>query len=205
MSKIYIILALVLIVLAGGLILLPASHKTNDVKPEILFKEINNPARYLSVDLVAERLINEDPSVMLIDIRTPDQFESYSLPGAFNIPLDEIALPDWMDYLNQEDMDVVLYSNGDVISDQAWIICSRLGYKNLYVMSGGLNLWFEDIMQPVAPVETAPSEDFDLYAFRRAASIHFGGSMVDISTETTVAEPVKLIKREKKTVAEGGC
>lgn len=205
MSKIYIVLAFVLIGLAGGLLLLPESKMNSELPPELLFKGIADQARYVSVDHVAERLINEDPSIMLIDIRTPDQSLAYSLPGAVSIPLDEIMLPDWTDYLNQTAMDVVLYSNGDVYAEQAWIICTRMGYKNLYVMSGGLNQWFADIMQPVAPAATSPSEAFDLYDFRRAARIHFGGGSIEISSGSQEPAPVKLIKREKKATAEGGC
>ena len=205
MSKIYIVLAFVLIGLAGGLLLLPESKVNNELPPELLYKAITDHARYVRVDHVAERLINEDPSIMLIDVRTPDQSVAFSLPGAVSIPLDEIMLPDWTDYLNQADVDVVLYSNGDVYAEQAWILCTRLGYKNLYVMSGGLNQWFADIMQPVAPAITAPSEAFDLYDFRRAARMHFGGGSIEISSGSQDAVPVKLVKRQKKVTAEGGC
>ncbi len=205
MSKTYVILSIVLIGLAFGLILLPETNRTNEIEPEILYKEIIDPSRYLSADLVAERLINEDPSIMLVDVRSYDQYEAYSLPNAVGIPLDEILLPEWEDYFMQEDMDVVLYSNGDVFSDQAWVICTRLGYRNLYVLSGGLNQWFNDIMQPAPPPETAPSEAFDLYSFRRAACFHFGGGSIDMGTSMSDQEPIKLVKREKKVISEGGC
>lgn len=205
MSKLYIVLALVLILLAGGLLFLPEKERNVEVNPEKLYKAIKNKARYLSVDQVAERLINEDPSIMLIDVRSPDQAYEYALPGSMNIPLDEILLPDWEDYLDQEGMDVVLYSNGDVLADQAWILCSRMGYKNLFVMTGGLNQWFTDIMQPVPPAETDPSEDFDLYSFRLAARSHFGGGSVEVKSEELTSEPVKIVKRKKKTISEGGC
>lgn len=205
MSKLYIVLAVVLIGLAGGLLLLPDTTRTEETNPELLFKAINNKARYLSVDYVAERLINEDPSILLIDVRSPDQSYEYSLPGSMSIPLDEILLPDWRDYLDQENMDVVLYSNGDVLADQAWILCTRQGYGNLYVMEGGLNKWFDVIMQPRRPDETAPSEAFDRYAFRQAARIHFGGGTIEFESESDQPQPVQIIKREKKTITEGGC
>jgi len=205
MSKRYILILVVLTALAFGLLVLPDSKRSKDVKPELLLKEINSPSRYLSVDLVAERLIDEDPSIMLIDVRSPDQSAEYFLPGAFSIPLDEIILADWEDYLNQEDMDVVLYSNSDLFADQAWILCTRLGYKNLYVMKGGLNEWFATIMQPQSPPETASKEEFDLYSFRKAARQYFGGgSNIEIETDLP-KENIVVKKRVKKVVAEGGC
>ncbi len=93
MSKTYIVLTLVAVLVAVGLLFLPENERYNETNPELLIKEINDPARFLSVDLIAERLIDEDPSLMLIDVRTAKQFADYSLPNAINIPLDKILLP----------------------------------------------------------------------------------------------------------------
>ncbi len=205
MSKTYIVLASILIIFAGGLLLLPDMNRSKELPPELLFKEINDPARYVSVDLVAERLINEDPAILLVDVREEEESAAFALPGAIHIPFAGIAEPGWRGYLGQEHMDVVFYSNGDMLADQAWIVCTRMGYRNLYVMSGGLNQWFTDIMQPEAPPATAPSEAFDLYSFRKAAAAHFGGGSPAVQTEVEEAEPVMLERRKKKTVTEGGC
>ena len=205
MTKTYIILAIVLIGFAFGLILLPEHKTTNEANPEILLKEAFSKSRFLSPDQIADRLINEDPSIFLIDVRTPDQYQEYSLPGAFNIPLDEMILSDWKDYLDQEDMDVVLVSNGGLYADQAWMLCKRMGYNNLYVMEGGLNAWFKNIMQAEMPAETAAKEDFDLYAFRKGAARYFGGGS-EIEVESSIPkENIVVKRREKKNVAEGGC
>jgi rhodanese-related sulfurtransferase len=205
MSKTYIILASILLVIAGGMLFLPDMNRSREMPPELLFKEINDPARHVSADYVADRLINEDPAMLLVDVRTAAESKAFSLPGSVNIPLAGIADPEWRDYLGQDYMDVVLYSNGDLHADQAWIICTRMGYRNLYVMSGGLNGWFTDIMQPQLPPATAASEEFDRYAFRKAASAFFGGGPVEVTGGGNDAEPVMLERRKKKTVTEGGC
>ena len=176
-----------------------------EINPELLIKEINDPARFLSVDQVAERLINEDPSIMLIDVRSTEQYEEYALPRSINIPLERILDPEWKDYLYQDNMDVVLYSNSDLFADQGWILYTRLGYKNLYVLKGGLNQWFKDIMQPLPPPETAPSEEFDLYSFRQAACQYFGGGSQAVVSADQPKRQVTFIKRKKKTTAAGGC
>lgn len=205
MSKAYITLTIIAVLVALVLLFLPERINYEETKPEMLIKEINDPARYLSVDQVAERLINEDPSLMLIDVRNADQYNKYSLPGAFNIPLGNLLEPEWIDYLNQDDMDVVLFSNGDVYADQAWILCTRLGYKNLYVIKGGLNKWYSNIISPNKPKETAPSEEFDRYSFRLAASQYFRGDS-DVSIQADMSNEKVIIKRKKKKVnTAGGC
>lgn len=205
MSKTYLVLTIVAVLVASGLLFLPEKANYDETKPELLLKEINDPARYLSVDLVAERLIDEDPSIMLIDVRSVEQFGEYSLPRSVNIPLSQILQPEQMDYLYQEDMDIVLYSNDDLYADQAWILCTRLGYKNLYVLKGGLNQWYISILNPSEPAETEPTEKFDLYSFRLAASQYFrGGADVHVDAGTS-KEKIIIKKRVKKTTTAGGC
>lgn len=205
MSKTYIALTLVAVLVAVGLLFLPENERYNETNPELLIKEINDPARFLSVDMIAERLIDEDPSILLIDVRTANQYAEYSLPNSVNIPLDQILLPDWQDYLNQENKDVILYSNSDLSADQAWILCTRLGYKNLYVLKGGLNNWFTCIVNPTEPAETDPTEDFALYSFRLAASQYFGGG-TDANVQADLPkENIVVTKRHKKTTTAGGC
>jgi rhodanese-related sulfurtransferase len=203
-SRTYLILAILLAGLAFVLVLLPKTTRNKEIQPELLIKKINDPARFLSPDFIAERLINEDPSIMLIDVRSPEQFVEFTMPGAMNIPLSEVIKPDWEEYLNQDDKDLIFFSNDDLYADQAWILCTRLNYKNLYVMKGGLNQWFKDIINPVLPVETAPKEEFDLYSFRKAASLYFSGAGNDIQVENKNEKNI-LIKREKKTTTAGGC
>lgn len=205
MSKTYIILTIIAVLIAVGVLFLPVHKNYKETEPRLLLKEMNDPARFLSVDIVAERLINEDPSLMLVDVRTIEQYNAYSLPRSINIPLDQILLPESKDYLDQDNMDVVLYSNSDLFADQVWIICARLGFKNQYVLKGGLNNWYTCIMNPVKPAETAPTEEFDLYSFRMAASQYFrGGSDVNVQTDLS-KENIVIKKRQKKITTTGGC
>ncbi len=205
MSKTYIILASVLILVALGLVFLPDTQKREQIPPEKLLKEVMSSSRFVSPDLVARRLIDEDPAILLVDVRPGKAYTSYSLPGAINIPLENILSDDWKPYLDQNDVDIVFFSNDDLQADQAWILCSRLGYENLYVMEGGLNRWFAQIMQPEKPPVTASSDEFDLYTFRKAAGMYFGGGTSDLSDADNTKEDIKIIKRTKKTVTAGGC
>ena len=98
---------------------------------------------------------------MLIDTRSSDQYELYSLPGAMSVPLEELidstGVIDqmWEGYLGLEDMNTILFSNGDITADQVWVLCTRMGIENLFVMEGGLNRWVETILKPIAPSEFA--------------------------------------------------
>ena len=82
----YKILAIIFLVLAGGLVLLPKYQKQEGIKSEELLSHANSPERYISTDQIANKIINQDPSFILVDVRDEDSYNKYSLPNAVNIP-----------------------------------------------------------------------------------------------------------------------
>lgn len=207
----YKILAAVLILLAGGLVLLPKYQKHEGIKPEELLSNTISPERYMTTDRLAHIIINQDPSFILIDVRDEKSFASYTLPNAINIPLEKLFDEGSDSYLNQNQFDVVLFSNDNFHADQAWILCNRLGYKNLRVLKGGINQWFTTIINPLKPEENMPAAAHELYATRKAASMFFGvvyPEQVKVEAPKIVKEaPKKVItvEKKKKAEAEGGC
>lgn len=206
----YKLLAAILVLLAGGLVLLPKYQKHEGIKPQELLSNVINPERYLSTDQLAHKLINKDPSFILVDVRDEKSYENYSLPNAINIPLKKLLDEDSEAYLNQNQFDVVLFSNDNFYADQAWILCNRLGYKNLRVLKGGTNRWFSTIINPLKPSEDMTAEEFELYSTRKAASMYFGVVYPDQvaieGSESKIEAPKKVITvQKKKKAAEGGC
>jgi len=209
-KKRYIFMSVVFIGLALLLVLLPEKHASNQLKPEQLLQEINDNTRYVSTDEVAEKLIYGDAYLQLIDVRSPEDFKHFHLKGAVNIPLDSLLNRDNKgNYVNEDllDQDIVtnvFYSNGTIYSNQAWVLIRRLNYQNNYVMKGGLNRWVETVIRPERPLKTASQSEFNLYNFRRAASMFFGGGT--ISTSSTDNVPIPIIKKKSSAKEEeGGC
>lgn len=204
MNKNYIILAVLFLILAGGLLVLPERENYQQIKPEELMRDIVQTSRYVTTDQVAEMLIEGDPTIMLIDVRDAYDYFEYSLPKAHNIPLDSIMVDEYQDYLGIDNLNVVFFSNDDIRSDQAWVIAKRMGYGSIYVLKGGLNCWINTIIQPKVPEETASKEDFELYDLRRGASMYFTGAEIATTTEGG-AKSVTVVRKKKTSVAEGGC
>ncbi len=203
-----LILASILIPL--GLII--AAVPENTTKPykltaEELLNEVKEELQFVHPDQVADLLINNDPSLQLIDVRSSAEFEKFSLPGAINIPLENLLSDDFEDLVNQDVKLNVFYSNGSNSANEAWMITRQLGYKNNYVLQGGLNYWVETIMNPEQPAETSPNEEFAKYDFRKGAGAALGGAAMVPSTNKTKAPAVKppIVKRKKKRSVQGGC
>lgn len=207
----YKLLAAILILLAGGLVLLPKYQKHEGIKPQQLLSNVISSERYISTDQLAHKLINRDPSFILIDVRDEKSYANYSLPYAINIPLKKLLDEDSKAYLNQNQFDVVLFSNDNFYADQAWILCNRLGYKNMRVLKGGTNRWFSTIINPLKPSENMTAEEFELYSTRKAVGMYFGvvypDQVTSEASETKIEAPKKVItvQKRKKKVAEGGC
>jgi len=181
---------------------------TSPLQPEDFLKAIHTNNRFVDSDEIAKKMINQDPILQLIDVRSPQEFAAYHLPGAINIPFENVLDEKWTSTLNQDILELVFYSNDDVFAEQAWAICKQKGYSNLYVLDGGLNRWFETIMLPPEPSETDPIEDFELYQFRVGASIYFGSGSVNTFEEPVTPRKVKNtvpIQKKVKREAEGGC
>lgn len=176
------------------------------LNPEQLLEQVNSGMQYFSPDQIADMIINEDPSFLLIDVRGQAEYEKYHLPGAINIPLTDILSEDWKDYLNQDMRQNIFYSNGTVKANEAWMLTVQLGYKNNYVLQGGMNYWVESIMNPTPPPSTSPDEEIAKYNFRQGAGMKLGGGAeVDQTAEQTAPALPKIAPKPVKKRTQGGC
>jgi len=202
-------LKLAAIFLPLGLIIAAVPENTTKVyklTAEELLVEAQEGAQFMSTDEIADMLVQKDPSFQLIDVRAQNEFEKFHLPNAINIPLIDILSDDWADVLDQDVKMNVFYSNGNLKSNEAWMITRQLGFENNYVMQGGLNYWAETIMNPTAPASTSPDDEIAKYDFRKGASMALGGGAISNTKSTKSNSPKPVIKRKKKKKrAAGGC
>lgn len=170
-----------------------------------LLEEVKEGIQFVSTDQIADMVIQQDPSLQLIDVRSSDEFEKFHLPGAINVPISSILNDEWEAYLNQDVKMNVFYSNGNTTANEAWMITRQLGYLNNYVMMGGLNHWAETIMNPEKPASTSPNDEFARYDFRKGASQALGGGSLETSSDSGAAAPPPVQARPKKKKVAGGC
>lgn len=207
----YVLMALILLILAGGLVMLPKVEKQEGIHAEQLLNKAISTERYVSTDELSDKIISQDPSFILVDVRDPQSFNEYSLPNAVNIPLRNLLDEEYEAYINQTQYDVIFYSNDNFYADQAWVLGNRLGYQNLRVLKGGINEWYNSIINPTVPNEQLAAEDFELYSTRKAASMFFGvmypeqNRVEEPVIEKPAARKVVPVKKKKKRPVEGGC
>lgn len=109
---------------------LPQSPSSSDV-----------PVRKPSVDAGTLRQLLEEPGApRLLDVRTPAEFESAHIPGAYNVPLDALK-EHRREIVERIDEDVVLLCASGVRSAQAEEALAAAGLPNLRVLEGGMQAW----------------------------------------------------------------
>ena len=207
MERKYTILATFLIVLALGLVILPKKNELKETNPKALLSAVVEKSRYLTVDQITHRIIENDPTLMLIDLRPSDQFKIFSLPGSLNILPDSLLTRAYMELFNQPGKDKVLYGNADLTAERAWLLCSRYALNRIYVMKGGMNEWFITFVKEKPLTGTLSTSDLDLISFRKAARQFLIGSgeTGNASATTPTIEKVQVIRKAPKAAAGGGC
>jgi rhodanese-related sulfurtransferase len=202
---------LAMFIIPMGLIIAAVpQNKTNPYKltAEEVLNEANTRSQFVTADMVADMIVKRDPSLRLIDVRSQEEFEKFSLPGAINIPSANLLSEEYADILNQDIKMNVFYSNGTLSANEAWMITRQLGYTNNYVLEGGLNYWFDTILNPQKPASVNSDEEFAKYDFRKSAGQALGGGGLTVQSATDQgnlsAKPtVKATAKKKK--ASGGC
>ena len=174
-----------------------------------ILDELKSGTQYLEPEQIAQMLVEKDPYLQLIDIRSLNEFDKFSLQGAISIPIDNLLSPEYVEVFDQDVKLNVFYGNGTTQANEAWMLLRQLGYKNIYVLRGGLNYWAETILNPTAPSNTDPNDDLARYDFRRGAGQALGGG--EMSTSQPASGSAKKAKvpgpaptGKKKKVA-GGC
>jgi len=176
-------------------------------QPQQILAELKDGSHLVATDAVADMLVQKDPSLQLIDVRSASEFEQFHLPGAINIPVDNILAEENSGWFDQDAKMNVLYANGTTTASEAWMLLRQNGYKSLYVMQGGLNHWAETIMNPAQPSSAAADDELAKYDFRKAAGgVLGGGSLAPTASAVSAPAPAGTkAPAAKKKRAAGGC
>ncbi len=91
-----------------------------------------------AIDLA--HLIDEHPSVRLLDVRTPGEYEAAHIRGAYNVPLDRLS-EHAREIRSTVEAPVVLVCQSGQRARVAEEALRRAGMPNLHVLDGGVNGW----------------------------------------------------------------
>ncbi len=135
---------------------------------------------HVSVDELADWIIQGRADYRLIDLRSEAEYNQYHIPTA-----ERISLPDLPNAGLMRNEKIVLYSEGGIHSAQAWFLLRSKGYKAVYMLMGGLDEWKERILFPRPPQQPTPAEELE-WQKRVQVSRWFGGEPQTEASESVV-------------------
>lgn len=94
-----------------------------------------------SVAAIQEIVESPRADLVVLDIRTPEEFAAGHLAGAINI---DYYADDFEDQLSALNLDVpyVMYCNSGNRSSNALRVMDSLGFQEVYELDGGIQAWF---------------------------------------------------------------
>ncbi len=98
----------------------------------------------------AAAVIQENADVVVLDIRTPEEYAAGIIEGAVNIDFYASDFSAQLDSLDK-DAEYVVYCRSDNRSGQAMDVFSDLGFQTVTEIDGGLVAWYEAGLPVVAP------------------------------------------------------
>lgn len=139
--------ALLLIAAVFIFLFLPEERKSrmNEVSAEVLMDAVLGDAAYVSAQRVIHQIKNQHNKLVLIDARSPLEYQHFTLPGAINVSANDVLTRSWRNLFRNDHRMKVFFSNGSSEATKAFMIARRAGYDNVFIMDGGLNKMFHEL------------------------------------------------------------
>ncbi len=171
-------------------------------------------AAYVAENIIAGRVrpaywreVGSDPSEQIIDVRTPQEFALGHIPGAINIPVDDLRSR--IGELDSE-RPILVYCAVGLRGYLASNILRQRGLDSVRNLIGGYRLWSQAVREysaPARPVAPAPTEPHDEAPMRQidVSGLCCPGPIVRLKQamdETAVGQRVRITSTDPGFVAD---
>ena len=156
------------------------------------------PAIRMTPDELAFRIVDHEPRLKIVDVRSAAAFTGLSLPGSVNFSLPDLLGKEAASTLSQRHVKKLIVGDGEEQERAAYFLLRKLGYENLAILGGGIAAFHGAILAPATFVSTGSRWDGDVRRFREGARTEILRQI-----QASKAGGAKKPKVEKKV--QGGC
>ncbi|MDJ0764988.1 MAG: rhodanese-like domain-containing protein [Myxococcota bacterium] len=163
-NKVVIAVLLVFGAVTFGLLIVPGQGSAGAYRGRGLLEAVEEGLDHVDPPELARRMVAGERDLMLVDVRPEDEYNRFHLKTARNIHLSDLpgALAPYKNVGT-----IVLYSNGMTHPAQARDALTRMGYKNVFILTEGLTGFVDQCLTPVSlrdePVPEALAQEIRLW------------------------------------------
>ncbi len=174
-----------------------------EVSAKDMIEKISSDQRNITVQQLAYSIIHNTSDFYLIDVRSQADYIDFHLPGAINIPLENIVDNRFRNNLHMKNKRTVFYSNGSSDAEMAWFFATRAGRGEFFVLEGGLNNFIDVIFSEIPDYPTNDIIELNDRRFRENARKFFlEGEIYNLKPSDSEIPDVNPIAVKP---ASGGC
>ncbi len=118
-------------------------------------ESMSKDAGQVTAGELAQWIVSKNQDYQLIDLREPWQFDDFHIPGAINIPFDQIFVGDNLARLDKGKK-IVVYGLGAGRAAQVQLLLSMKGYR-AFALNDGIIAWWDEVMTPNSLRNANPS------------------------------------------------
>lgn len=169
-AKIYYALTAVALIIAVSAFALPDRreyliNKANDKNVIDSYQ-----VKIMTADELAFRIIDEDKTIQIFDFRAKNDYDSLSLPNSRNYTVENLFEKDANKHLSLKNKRNVFIADDEQTEKKFAFLANKLGYTDIYILQGGLELFKKDIIFFKDPGNAVTQGEKDTYRFRTEAS-----------------------------------
>jgi len=151
----------------------------------------------ITPDELAFRIMDNDKSIQIIDVRSAEEFKKMSLPKSLSFSMNELFNKSAERVITVKHKRNVFIADDELTSRKAAILADKLGYVEPVFLKGGLNEFKKEILEFKMPEEIKTRREADTYRFREKAS-----KVIPVLIEQNKNKIIP--KKESKRII-GGC
>ena len=162
--------------------------KPSAVSDRALLSDVASAADHVEPEALAAALYNRDPSILAVDIRPVEEFKAFHIRGAV-----QVDMPDLPAFVSShaDKTRIVLYSNGMVHPAQARDSLYRSGFRNVFILTDGLDGFIDRYLKPVS-LRSEPLSAEAVKQINAWRVFFYGADQIDSAAPDTMLQGLKL-------------
>lgn len=201
-----IVLSLFIVLLIVGFLTMSRPELTFEKNMEQSLTDLGNTEAVFN-PWELEGIINgTEKNVVLFDIRDKFVYGQGNIPGSENISAHDLTLSENIERLKDlkdKNITVVLCGKDQLEANGPWMLFRQIGLDNVKVLLGGYDYFAKhkdnlaETEEDILLIKGYPNHDF--------AEIAAPQNGANVNAQTSDKKPVVVVRRQKTTVASGGC